>query len=91
MFGQAITEFEFTLVFANAPLDKFARGDDNAMDSEEKRGALIFFGKANCVSCHKVSGKSNEMFSDFDNHVIGTLRLIQLLRIVVVRPGCRNQ
>ena len=27
MFGQAIAEFEFTLTFADAPIDRFARGD----------------------------------------------------------------
>lgn len=71
MFGKAIAEFEFTLVFANAPLDRFARGDHQAMTSSQKRGALLFFGKANCVQCHAVAGPSNEMFSDFKMHVIG--------------------
>ena len=71
MFGKAIAEFEFTLVFADAPIDRFARGDRDAMSNAEKRGALVFFGKANCVGCHKVSGESNEMFSDFEEHVIG--------------------
>ena len=70
-FGQAIAEFEFTLVFANAPIDRFARGQKNAMTDSEKRGALLFFGKAGCVSCHRVDGSSNEMFSDFQNHVAG--------------------
>jgi len=32
---------------------------------------LIFFVSANCVSCHAVSGNSNEMFSDFRMHVAG--------------------
>ena len=36
---------------------------------EEKRGALLFFGQAGCVACHAVSGPSNEMFSDFREHV----------------------
>jgi len=71
MFAQAIAEFEFTLVFANAPLDRFARGEKNALSDDQKRGALLFFGSANCVACHAVSGKSNEMFSDFREHVIG--------------------
>ena len=71
MFGKAIAEFEFSLVFADAPLDQFARGDRGAMTKSEKRGALVFFGKANCAQCHKVEGKSNEMFSDFQEHVIG--------------------
>ena len=75
MFGKAIAEFEFTLVFANAPLDQFARGQHNAMNDSEKRGALTFFGKANCVSCHRVGGSSNEMFSDFKEHVVGVPQL----------------
>jgi cytochrome c peroxidase len=71
MLARAIAEFEFTLVFADAPIDKFARGQKNALTEDEKRGALIFFGSGNCVSCHAVSGESNEMFSDFRQHVAG--------------------
>jgi cytochrome c peroxidase len=71
MFGRAIAEFEFTIIFADAPIDRFARGDRAAMSTPEKKGALIFLGKGGCVSCHAVSGKSNEMFSDFQMHVIG--------------------
>jgi cytochrome c peroxidase len=71
MFGKAIAEFEFSLTFANAPVDQFARGRHDALRPSEKRGALLFFGKAGCVSCHGVSGRSNEMFSDFKEHVAG--------------------
>lgn len=71
MLAQAIAEFEFTLVFADAPIDKFARGQKNALTDDEKYGALIFFGSGNCVSCHAVSGQANEMFSDFRQHVAG--------------------
>src|SRR5438445_2632796 len=71
MFAKAIAEFEFTLVFANAPLDRFARGQKNALTEDQKRGALLFFGSANCVACHAVAGQSNEMFSDFREHVLG--------------------
>jgi cytochrome c peroxidase len=71
MFGRAIAEFEFTLIFANAPIDRFARGEEAALSVSEKKGALIFFGEGRCVVCHAVGGKSNEMFSDFQMHVIG--------------------
>ncbi|MBL0125843.1 MAG: hypothetical protein IPP88_25375 [Betaproteobacteria bacterium] len=71
MFGRSIAEFEFSLTLADAPIDKFARGQVNAMSTPEKRGALIFFCKGNCASCHAVSGTSNEMFSDFKMHVAG--------------------
>jgi cytochrome c peroxidase len=71
MVGQAIAEFEFALTFADAPIDEFARGDRRAMSDAEKRGAILFFGKANCIRCHQVAGHANEMFSDFENHNIG--------------------
>jgi cytochrome c peroxidase len=71
MFARAIAEFEFSLHGANAPIDRFARGETTAMTEYEKRGALLFFGKANCVACHAVSATSNEMFSDFKMHNIG--------------------
>jgi cytochrome c peroxidase len=71
MLAAAISEFEFMLVFADAPVDRFARGERGAMTEDEKRGALLFFGAANCVACHAVSGASNEMFSDFRTHVAG--------------------
>ena len=69
--ARAIAEFEFTQVYADAPIDRYARGDRNAMTASQKRGAVLFFGKAGCVSCHAVSGASNEMFSDFQQHVAG--------------------
>jgi len=71
MFGRAVAEFEFTLVMADAPIDRFARGERSAMTLPEKKGALLFFGSAGCVHCHAVAGRSNEMFSDFQMHVVG--------------------
>jgi cytochrome c peroxidase len=71
MIGRAIAEFQISLTFANAPIDRFARGERGAMTERQKRGALLFFGKARCVACHAVAGESNEMFSDFQNHVLG--------------------
>jgi cytochrome c peroxidase len=71
MFGKAIAEFEFSIVFADAPIDEFARGKTNAMTIAQKKGAMVFFGKGRCVQCHAVSGQSNEMFSDFNQHVVG--------------------
>jgi cytochrome c peroxidase len=50
-FGAAIAEFESTLVFANAPIDRYARGDRQALTESQKRGAVLFFGAAGCVSC----------------------------------------
>ncbi|MBL8958997.1 MAG: hypothetical protein JNJ98_04020 [Gemmatimonadetes bacterium] len=72
----AIAEFEFTLTRADAPIDAFARGHAGALTDPEKRGALVFFGQGRCVQCHAVRGVSNEMFSDFQQHVIGVPQLV---------------
>jgi cytochrome c peroxidase len=71
-FGRAIAEFEFTQTYADAPIDRYARGISNALTASQKQGAVLFFGRAGCVDCHAVSGQSNEMFSDFQEHVAGT-------------------
>jgi cytochrome c peroxidase len=75
-FARAIAEFEFTLVFANAPIDRYARGAHNALTPSQKQGATLFFGRAGCVSCHAVSGRSNEMFSDFRQHVAAIPQIV---------------
>jgi cytochrome c peroxidase len=85
MLGQAIAEFEFTLTFADAPIDRFARGESAAMTDSQKRGALLFFGRAGCVRCHAVSGGSNEMFSDFESHVAGVPQIAPIFG-----PGTGN-
>jgi cytochrome c peroxidase len=91
MFGRAIAEFEFTLVFADAPIDRFARGDHAAMTASEKRGAVLFFGRAGCVACHAVSGESNEMFSDFQTHVLGVPQVAPILsNMVFDGPGANE-
>ena len=72
----AIAEFTFSLTFANAPIDRFARGEVGALTESQKRGAVLFFGRAGCVQCHTVGGRSNEMFSDFEEHVIGVPQIV---------------
>jgi cytochrome c peroxidase len=71
MVSQAIAEFQISLTFMDAPVDRFARGDDGALTESELRGGVLFFGRAGCVGCHAVAGESNEMFSDFRNYRIG--------------------
>ena len=91
MFGLAIAEFEFSLVFADAPIDQFARGQKNALTEDQKRGGLLFFGKARCVECHQVSGASNEMFSDFDQHVIGVPQIAPAVGNVTFDGPAQNE
>jgi cytochrome c peroxidase len=91
MFGKAIAEFEFTLTFADAPIDRFARGQRWALTRDQKKGALLFFGRAGCVVCHAVSGESNEMFSDFRQHNIGIPQIFPAVSNVVFDgPGANE-
>lgn len=48
----AIAAFERTLLSNQAPFQLWLRGNTNALTMDEIRGALLFFGKADCVSCH---------------------------------------
>jgi cytochrome c peroxidase len=51
--ANAIAAFEVqTFTRASSPFDRFLAGDNRAMSAEEKRGALLFFGKARCSQCH---------------------------------------
>lgn len=59
--GKAIASFERTLVARNAPYDRYLRGQKEALSEEQLRGMELFFGKANCASCH-----SGPMFSDYN-------------------------
>jgi cytochrome c peroxidase len=87
----AVAEFELTQVYADAPLDRFARGQRPAMSDAEKRGALLFFGRAGCVGCHQVSGPSNEMFSDFREHVVGVPQVVPAVTNVAFDGPGRNE
>lgn len=81
MVARAIAEFEFTLVAADAPIDRYARGDHHALTLEQKRGARLFFGAAGCDACHAVGARSNEMFSDFESHNIGVPQIAPLFGV----------
>jgi cytochrome c peroxidase len=36
----------------NSPFDRYLARDDGALTEDQKRGALLFFGRAQCSSCH---------------------------------------
>lgn len=40
----------FTLL--NSPWDRYVAGDNAALSEQQKRGALLFYGRANCYQCH---------------------------------------
>jgi cytochrome c peroxidase len=63
--ARALAAFQRTLVAANAPFDRYVRGDATALSAEQISG-MEQFQSAGCVNCH-----SGPMFSDFATHVLG--------------------
>jgi cytochrome c peroxidase len=49
--ARAIAAFVRTIITNDAPYDRYARGDDNAMSAAEVRG-MFLFGELGCASCH---------------------------------------
>lgn len=60
--GLAIAAYERTLLAQQAPFQRFLAGDRSAMSESELEGAILFFGKANCVSCHTGPALNSERF-----------------------------
>jgi cytochrome c peroxidase len=48
----AVAAYERTVLSDRAPFQAWLRGNRSALTEQEKRGAVLFFGKAGCVDCH---------------------------------------
>lgn len=55
----ALSAYLRSLTTTHAPFQYWLKGDENAMTEEEKKGALLFFGKAGCSNCHNGSALNN--------------------------------
>jgi cytochrome c peroxidase len=51
-FGLAIQTYEATLVSDDAPFDRFAEGDPQALTSQQIEGWRLFNSKGRCAACH---------------------------------------
>jgi cytochrome c peroxidase len=49
-FAKAIAAFERTVLSGDSPYDRFAKGDEKALNEAQKRGWELF--RPNCSSCH---------------------------------------
>ena len=65
-FAKAVAAFERSIISVNSPYDQYIAGNNNALTDKQKEGLLLFFGKANCVLCHK-----GPNFSDYKLTVHG--------------------
>jgi len=75
--GLAIAAYERSVVANQAPFQEWLRGNEMALSEDEKKGALLFFGKGECYTCHSGPGLNGMDFhalgmADFDeNEIIG--------------------
>jgi cytochrome c peroxidase len=60
----AIATFERTLITLNAPFDRFLKGDQTALDDEQKHGYELFK-EYGCVSCHQGQNVGGNLYEKF--------------------------
>ncbi|MCB0376718.1 MAG: cytochrome-c peroxidase, partial [Sinomicrobium sp.] len=63
----AISAFLRSFLANKAPLQDWLKGDKEALTDNQKEGALLFFGKARCFTCHK-----EPAFNAMNFHALGT-------------------
>lgn len=69
----ALSAYLRTLMSNRAPFQEWLKGDYDAMSYSEKQGALLFFGKANCSTCHY-----NENLGSNEFHALGVNDMYQI-------------
>jgi cytochrome c peroxidase len=62
----ALDAYVRTLTTPNSPFDHYAAGDRNALTDAQKRGLMLFVGKADCTMCHR-----GPNFADDQFHALG--------------------
>jgi cytochrome c peroxidase len=60
--GSAIAAYERTVVTPNSPFDRYMDGDKSALTESQKRGLLLYIGKASCTQCHNGSNFTDNKF-----------------------------
>ena len=80
--GLAIAAYERTLLANQAPFQRWLNGEQDAMNALEKEGALVFFGKGNCASCH-----TGPALNSMEFHAIGLGNLDDCPEEVFLTPS----
>ncbi|MCA8953434.1 MAG: cytochrome-c peroxidase [Planctomycetes bacterium] len=66
----ALAAFQRTLIFLDAPFDRWRAGDESAIGDDAKLGFELFHGKARCAACHPINA-TNPLGTDYRFHNIG--------------------
>jgi len=64
--AQALDVYVRTLTTRNSPFDRYVAGDKKALTDAQKRGLMLFVGKADCTMCHR-----GPNFEDDQFHALG--------------------
>lgn len=70
--GLAIAAYFRTILTNQAPFQKWLKGESQALTESQKQGAMLFFGKAACVNCHK-----SPSFNSMEFQAVGVKNLYQ--------------
>ncbi|MCC7546261.1 MAG: hypothetical protein IT532_00700 [Burkholderiales bacterium] len=69
--GVALAAYQRSLVAGGSRFDRWYYGQEEAaMSAEEKRGFVVFRGKAQCNACHEL-GRTHALFTDEAFHNLG--------------------
>ena len=94
LMAKAISAFERTLVSRNSPLDRFLKGDADAMSEEARLGYELFTGKAECIRCHHGINLSDHKFYALgvpeDHTMINDGRAMITMRFVAKVAGYKD-
>lgn len=69
----AFSAYIRTIISNKAPFQEWLKGNKAAMNYAQTKGALLFFGKANCVNCHY-----NQNLGSSEFHVLGVNDMDQI-------------
>ncbi len=73
--GDAIAEYEKTLITPNSPFDNYLRGDKSAISQDEKDGYELFKTKG-CIACHHGVNVGGNLYNKF-----GVMREVESKRV----------
>lgn len=59
---KAMAAYMSRLSSVDSPFDRFVLGDDRALDDSQRRGLVLFIGRAGCIECHRGPMLSDNLF-----------------------------
>ena len=57
--------------FEDSPFDRYLAGDQTAFTDEQRRGAMLFYGKAGCATCHAGGLLTDQRFHNIGVPLVG--------------------